>query len=192
MSLGSMALIAAVFTLSATTSENLDSRSTSVSIPLHDCHLELIHVLGTLWRFEPRHRRSLFHTDLGLNHCVTACQVWSPSPGLTLRILLTSVATSPWVHVIRAAAIVALNCWTFQKLLPRFQSCCLRTFPVWQLLSTAHHPVHRATGLPHSPPSETQSHRSQVGFHRIAAVSVSQPPCGSVSGRAAGLNLTWL
>ena len=33
-------------------------------------------------------------TDLGLNHCVTACQAWSPSPGLTLRILLTSVATS--------------------------------------------------------------------------------------------------
>ena len=33
-----------------------------------------------------------------------------------------------------------------------------------------------ATGLPHSPPSETQSHRSRVGFHRTAAASVSR--CG--------------
>ena len=67
---------------------------------------------------------------------------------------------------------------------PRFQSCCLQTFPAWPLLSTAHHPVHHVIGLPHGPPSETQSHHSQDGFHRIAVASLSQLPCGSVSGRA--------
>ena len=49
--------------------------------------------------------------------------------------------------------------------------------------------VHRATGLPHGPPSETHSHHGRDGFHRIAAASVSQPLCGSVSDRAVGLEL---
>ena len=39
--------------------------------------------------------------------------------GLTLIILLTSVATSPRVRVIRAADIAALRCWTSQKVLPK-------------------------------------------------------------------------
>ena len=43
---------------------------------------------------------------------------------------------------------------------------------VTPLTSTAHHPVYRATGLPHSPPSETQRHRSRAGFHRTGAASV--------------------
>ena len=48
------------FTLSASTSENFDSCS-KCQVPLHDCHFELIHVLGSLWRYELRHRRRLFH-----------------------------------------------------------------------------------------------------------------------------------
>ena len=63
--------IAAVFTLSATTSENFDSCSTSVSSPLHDCHLELI---GTLWRYSLAIDADCSTTDLGLNQCVTANQ----------------------------------------------------------------------------------------------------------------------
>ena len=49
------------FTLSATTSENFDSCSTSVSSPLHDSHLVLIHVLIALGRYGSRHRRGLFY-----------------------------------------------------------------------------------------------------------------------------------
>ena len=42
-----------------TVSQNLVLNKCQFS--LHDCHLEHIHVLGALFRYEPRHRRSMFH-----------------------------------------------------------------------------------------------------------------------------------
>ena len=57
-SLGRMALIAGVFTLSATTS---DSCSTSVSSHCMTATWSSFDVLGTLWRYELRHRRCLLH-----------------------------------------------------------------------------------------------------------------------------------
>ena len=97
MSLGRIALIAAVFILSGTTSMNFDSCST--------CNF-LVR-LGAMSRATDE---ACCITDLGLNHFVTACQPWSPFPGSTLRILLTGVATSPRVHVTGAAAMPSLSC----------------------------------------------------------------------------------
>ena len=176
----------------ANTSENFDSCSTSVS---SHCMTATWSSFTFLMRFGDVSLAidaACSTTDLGLNLCVTANQGCNPSLGLTLRILLTSVAT------VLAGARDQSNCHSCTQLLdvsegppPRFQSCCLQTFPAWQPLSTAH-PVNHVIGLPHSPPSEMQNHQSQDGFHRIAVASVSQLPCGSVSGRAVNLNLTWL
>ena len=113
MSFGSMALTVAVFTLSATTSENFDSCSTSVSY--HCIFTFLVRFVDVSLAIDA----ACSTTERGLNLCVTACQAWSPSPGLTLRTLLTSVATSPRVHVIRAAAIGPPSCWTSQKVLSK-------------------------------------------------------------------------
>ena len=92
----------------ATTSENFDSCSTSVSSHYMTATWSSFTFLVRFGDLSLAIDAACSTTDLGLNHC--------PSPGLTLRILLTSVATSPQVHVIRAAAIAALNCWTSQKL----------------------------------------------------------------------------
>ena len=92
--LGSMALIAAVFTLSATTSENYDSCSTSVS---SHCMTATWSSFMFLVRFSDMSLAidaPCSTTDLGLNQGVTANQACRPSPRLTLRNLLTSVATS--------------------------------------------------------------------------------------------------
>ena len=151
----------------------------SVSFPLHDCHLELIHVLGTLWRYEPRHRRSLFHHWSGLEplrDCV-------PS----LEPISRAHAENPphqRCHL-SAGARDQSSCHSCTQLLDipegpfqDFNRVVFEPSPAWPLLSTAHHPVHRATGLPHSPPSGTQSHRSQAGFHRtpVASFPVVQSP----------------
>ena len=169
MSLGSMALIAAVFTLSATTSENFDSCSTSVSSHCMTAHLELIHVLGALWRYEPRQRRSLFHHCSGLEplrDCVPSLKSVSRA----------HTENPPYQRChLSAGARDQSSCHSCTQLLdipeapPKdFQSCCLQTFPAWRPLSTR---------LPHSLPSETQNHRSQDGSHQTVVVSVFQVPC---------------
>ena len=73
-----------------------------------------------------------------------------------------------------------------------FNHVVFKLFQLGQFSQQRTHPVHHVIGLPHNPPSETQSHHGQDGFHRIAVVSASQLPCGSVSGRAEELNLTRL
>ena len=108
-----------VFTLSATTSENFDSCSTSVSSQCMTATWRSFTFLVRLGDMSLAIDAACSTTDLGLNHCVTTNQAWSPSPGLTLRILLTSVATS---------AIAALNCWTSQKVLSKVSTVLSSNF----------------------------------------------------------------
>ena len=185
-----MALTAALFTLSATTSENFDSCSTSVS---SHCMTATWSSFTFLVRFGDMNfavDAICSTTDLGLNHCLIACQAYSPSPRLTLRILLTNVATSPRVHVIRAAAITVLNCWTSQKLLAKIATVLSSNLSSLATSLNSAPPCPSRDKTAAYPPSKTQSHRSRAGFHRTAAASVSQPLCGSVSDRAVGSNLT--
>ena len=89
-----------------------------------------------------------FTTDPGLNPCVTACQTWKPSPGLTLRILTTSVATSPRLPQLHSFVGHPRNSS------PKLQPCCLRTCPICNF-SQQRTTLSIARQL-YSPASETQ------------------------------------
>ena len=123
-------------------------------------------------------------TDRGLNHCVTACQPWSPFPGSALRILRTKVATSPRVHETRAAALAELGCWTSRYLFLRgLHRVALE--PVQLGDFSQQRAALPMTRLLHIPPPEWRSLRSRHGSLQIAEGDASPLLCGSGADRAA-------
>ena len=152
MSLGSMALIAAVFTLSGTTSVNL-TRAPPVLTP-------------TAWpRLKARSRSSAWAiwlgahwwrflcNWLGLNHCVTACQQCRLFPGSALKTRRTKVATSPPVrdrsssHGCAQLSVPTRCVWCCYRVAPKlvqladFSQKCTTLPVMWQYRCVLLHPV---------------------------------------------------